>query len=66
MMEILGEAIAVSSAAGMFACVLRTVLIVRPVGRVKLPDPSEVPGLPNVGPASPAAAHAALTGARRT
>jgi hypothetical protein len=66
MMEMLGEEIAVCSAAGLVACLLRTVLIARPVGGVKLPDPSEMPGLPNVGPASPEAAHAALTGARRT
>jgi hypothetical protein len=66
MMEMLGEVIAVCSAAGMVACLLRTVLIARPVRGVKLPDPSEVPGLPNVGAASPAATHAALTGARRT
>jgi hypothetical protein len=48
------------------ACVLRVILMMRPVsGGAKLPPPSTVPGMPISGPASPAAVHAALGGRRR-
>lgn len=46
------------------AAVLRLALIARPLAGTKLPHPSQVPGLPMAGPASMAAAHAALTGRR--
>jgi hypothetical protein len=42
------------------AAVLRVVLIVRPPSEGKLPHPSEIPGMPNAGPASMSAAHAAI------
>jgi hypothetical protein len=46
------------------AAVVRVALIARPMPGTKLPHPSQVPGLPMAGPASPSAAHAALTGRR--
>lgn len=42
-------------------CVVRFVLIVKPPSATALPHPSKI-GLPSGGLASPAAAHAALTG----
>jgi hypothetical protein len=42
------------------AAVVRVVLIVRPPSEGKLPHPSKVPFLPNAGPASIPAAHAAI------
>jgi hypothetical protein len=47
-------------------CAVRVALIVWPPARVKLPHPSKVAGMPMAGPASQQAAHAALTGKRRT
>jgi hypothetical protein len=47
------------------ACVLRVILMLRPVPGAKLPNPAKVPGMPIAGPASPAAVHAALGGRRR-
>jgi hypothetical protein len=42
------------------AAILRIALIVRRPTEAKLPHPSEVDGMPMAGPASPAAAHAAI------
>jgi hypothetical protein len=42
------------------AAVLRVVLIVRPPSEGKLPHPSKFPDMPNAGPASIPAAHAAI------
>jgi len=42
------------------AAVLRFALIVRPPAAAKLPHPSKVAGMPMAGPASLAAAHAAI------
>jgi hypothetical protein len=42
------------------AAVVRFALIVRPPPDAKLPHPSKVAGMPMAGPASPAAAHAAI------
>jgi hypothetical protein len=42
------------------AAVLRVVLIVRPPPGAKLPHPSKIAGMPMAGPASMAAAHAAI------
>jgi hypothetical protein len=47
--------------AALVACVLRLVLIVRPLPGAKLPDPSKVPGMPMAGPALQKAAHAVIT-----
>lgn len=46
------------------AALLRVALLLWPVAGAKLPNPAKVPGLPIAGPASPAAAHAALSGRR--
>lgn len=46
--------------AGLAACVLRLVLIVRPIPGAKLPDPSKVAGMPMAGPALQNAAHNAI------
>jgi hypothetical protein len=46
-------------AGAVIAPLLRVALIVWPRA-ARLPDPSTVPGLPMAGPASPAAAHAAI------
>lgn len=46
------------------AALLRVALLLWPVPGPKLPNPAKVPGLPVAGPASPAAAHAALGGRR--
>ena len=46
------------------AALVRVALLLRPVPGPKLPNPAKVPGLPIAGPASPAAAHAALGGRR--
>jgi hypothetical protein len=43
------------------AGVLRVALTVWPPGTAKLPDPSEVAGMPMAGPASINSAHAALS-----
>jgi hypothetical protein len=58
------EAVMLPAAAGLAATLLRVTLMARPMPGTKLPHPSQVPGLPMAGPASPAAAHAALTGRR--
>ena len=49
------------AAAALVACALRLALIVRPLPGAKLPHPSKVSGMPMAGPASPGAAHAALS-----
>jgi hypothetical protein len=46
--------------AGAVAFALRVWLIVRPPLGGELPHPSKVAGMPMAGPASPAAAHAAI------
>jgi hypothetical protein len=50
--------------AGFAACLMRVGLMLKPAPSASLPDPATVPGLPIAGPASPAAAHAALGGRR--
>jgi hypothetical protein len=54
-------AIEVLAFAALVAGVVSVVLIVWPPPGAKLPHPSKVDGLPNAGPASPQAAHAALS-----
>jgi hypothetical protein len=44
--------------------VVRIALLVRPAPGATLPHPSKIPGLPMSGPASPAAAHAAINRGR--
>jgi hypothetical protein len=51
---------AVIAAAGLSA-----VLILRRPSSAQLPDPSQVPDMPMAGPASPAAAHAAINRTKR-
>jgi hypothetical protein len=46
--------------AALAGCVARCWAAARPMPRATLPDPATVPGLPNAGPASPQAAHAAI------
>ena len=48
------------AAALLLGCIVRVMVTVWPPPGVKLPHPSKVPGLPMAGPASPAAAHAAI------
>jgi hypothetical protein len=45
---------------------LRVVLIVSPPSEAKLPDPSEVEGMPMAGPASQRMAHAAINRTARS
>jgi hypothetical protein len=47
--------------AALALCVVRFLLIVKRPSGATLPHPSKVPGLPMTGPASIAAAHAAIT-----
>ena len=54
-------AIEVLAFAALVAGVVSVLLIVWPPPGAKLPPPSKVPGLPMAGPASPQAAHAALS-----
>jgi hypothetical protein len=49
------------AAAFLIACILRVALIVRPLPGAHLPHPSKVPDVPKAGPASIAAAHAAMS-----
>lgn len=49
--------------AALVLCVVRLVLVAKPLSAPKLPHPSKI-GLPSGGLASPAAAHTALVGQR--
>jgi len=55
--ELVIELVAVGT---LVAAVLRIVLIVWPLPGAQLPHPSKVVGMPMAGPASKAAAHAAI------
>jgi hypothetical protein len=46
--------------ASLAAAAMRCFLALRPIPQAKLPHPSKVPGMPIAGPASAAAAHAAI------
>ena len=54
-------AIEVVALAALVAGVVRVALIIWPPPGAKLPHPSTVAGMPMAGPASPQAAHAALS-----
>jgi hypothetical protein len=56
----IGDAITVGAPAVIGLTLVRIALLVRPPVGDKLKHPSKVPGLPMAGPASAAAAHAAI------